>query len=244
MKKFEAKAKSLLPQYTLVLTLCLICLISSSCQLAPKKSDKQKEAKRETVSTELPQPVQQDKKSLEEVLAERESKRNFTSQRLDPKQISQLCWAAQGTGPDIVIGATRTAPSAGALHPIELYVVTEEGVYHYLTQKHQLEVVKKGDYRRRLALASLGQESIADAPVDFVITAVYQRTASKYGRRAERYVHIEAGHVGQNIFLQATSLGLGSVPIGAFSDTGVQKALSLPSDHKPLLIIPVGYPAE
>lgn len=229
--------------WTWLILIILVCSLLGSCTSLEKKIEKRplEDSQREE-KTELPQPAQQDKNSLEEVLLGRESKRSFTSQKLTPKQISQLCWAAQGKTTDIVTGATRTAPSAGALHPIELYVVTEEGVYHYLTQKHQLEVVKKGDFRRRLSLAAWGQEPIADTPANFVITAVYKRTAVKYGGRAERYVHIEAGHVGQNIFLQATSLGLGSVPIGAFTDTGVQKALSLPSDHKPLLIIPVGYP--
>jgi SagB-type dehydrogenase family enzyme len=87
----------------------------------------------------------------------------------------------------------------------------------------------------------LGQDSIAQAPLAIVICAVYARVTEKYGRRGMKYTHIEAGHVAQNIHLQAVALGLGSVPVGAFSDEGVQKTLGLPKDHEPLYIIPVGY---
>lgn len=118
------------------------------------------------------------------------------------------------------------------------------GVYHYLPQGHELERVLEGDLRPQLCAAALKQSAVEDAPVSIVITAVYQRTESKYGGRAARYVHMEMGHVAQNILLQAVELGLGSVPIGAFYDEQVQEVLSLPSDEEPLYIIPVGYSAE
>ncbi|MFZ2356470.1 MAG: SagB/ThcOx family dehydrogenase, partial [Candidatus Omnitrophota bacterium] len=157
------------------------------------------------------------------------------------EQISQLLWAAQGiTGKKGSVGF-RASPSAGALYPMELYLLTKDGLYHYLVQGHQLEQLGQGDLRSSLADSALGQGSISQAPVTIVICAVYPRVTLKYGERGIRYTHIEAGHLAQNIHLQAAALNLGSVPIGAFDDTQVKKVLSLPEDQEPLYIIPVGY---
>lgn len=178
--------------------------------------------------------------SLEEVLEKRRSRRSYTPKQLTWDQISQLLWAGQG-----ISGRTyRTTPSAGALYPLEVYLVIDEGVYHYKPEKHELERTLEGDVRCQLCRAALDQGFIEEAPVDIVIAAVYQRTERRYRERATRYVHIEVGHMAQNIHLQAVSLGLGSVPVGAFHDEQVQKALSLPKDEKPLYIIPVGYPVQ
>lgn len=190
----------------------------------------------------LPSPQKKGEMSLEETLQRRRSKRAFEPQELTLKQISQLLWACQGIT-DPTFGG-RTAPSAGALYPLEIYLVKKEGVFHYLPQKHALERIKKGDIKKELSDAALGQKFLAEAPANFVITAVYSRTAAKYGERAERYVKLEAGHACQNLLLQAVALGLGGVPIGAFFDEEVQKVLSLPSDHEPLYIVPIGYPKE
>jgi SagB-type dehydrogenase family enzyme len=190
--------------------------------------------------TRLPAPARDGEMSLEAALAARRSVRQFAQTRLTPKQIAQLCWAAQGiTEPQ---RGLRTAPSAGALYPIELYVVTAAGVDHYEPDGHVLRRRLKDDVRRALQRAALNQEAIGEAPVSVVITAVAQRTERKYGRRAERYCFLEAGHVAQNILLQATALRLAAVPIGAFDDRDVAGVLQLPDDHRPLYIVSVGHP--
>lgn len=167
----------------------------------------------------LPNPGKKGHVSLEECLEKRRSERGFTSRELTPEQISQLLWAGQG-----ISGRTyRTAPSAGALYPLEIYLATKDGVYHYKPGEHELEQTLEGDVRHHLSRAALSQGFIEEAPVDIVITAVYQRTEGRYRERAARYVHIEVGHVAQSIHLQAVALGLGSVPIGAFHDEQVQR---------------------
>ncbi len=188
---------------------------------------------------QLPKPSLQNKLSLEEALAKRHSVREFSSTPLTIEQISQLLWAGQGVTRD---WGGRTAPSAGALFPIEIYLLTGEALHHYLVKTHSLEPVVQQDLRAKLAEAALRQGSIASAPAVFVICADVSRTARKYGERAQRYVDFEVGHIGQNILLQAVSLGLGAVPIGAFSDAKVKEVLKLPQVLEALYIIPVGYP--
>ena len=190
---------------------------------------------------DLPQPRTRSDVSLEETLARRRSVRQYTDEHLTMDEMSQLLWAAQGITRD---WGGRTAPSAGALYPLEVYVSTPEGLYHYLLDDHRAEVLSRQDLRQALARAGLDQSAIHDAPAVFVIAAVYARTAGKYGNRAERYVKLEAGHVGQNILLQAVALGLGGVPIGAFHDAQVQRVLGLPADHEPLYLMPVGHPTQ
>jgi SagB-type dehydrogenase family enzyme len=190
--------------------------------------------------TLLPTPVMDREFSLEQSLRDRRSIRNFDHDPLSMDEISQLLWAAQGiTDPH----GYRTAPSAGALYPIELYIVTEEGLFHYDPQDHSLTWIKGGDLRESLCKVALNQEAVSEAPVIFVFTAVYERVAVKYGTdRTPRYVHLEVGHAAQNVLLQAVSLDLGAVPIGAFYDDQVQSVLGLPDDHEPLYLIPVGRP--
>jgi len=197
-------------------------------------------AKKATTSQaiKLPSPITKGTVSLEETLRKRRSKRNFKDKNLTLEQISQLLWAAQGVTDS---RGYRTAPSAGALYPLEVYIVKSDGVFHYEPLDHKLTTVVSEDRRKNLALAALGQSFIAEAPLDIIIAAVYGRTKIRYGGRTERYVHMEAGHAAQNIHLEAVALGLGSVPIGAFWDDRVAKALDLPAEHKPLYIIPVGY---
>jgi len=187
----------------------------------------------------LSTPGQRGEVSLEEALTRRRSIREFTEEELTGAEISGLLWAGQGvTDPR----GFRTAPSAGALYPLEVYVATGEGVYHYLPQSHSLDMLSPEDRRLGLWEAGLKQGALQEAPAIIVITAVYGRTEAKYGPRAERYVHLEAGHAAQNILLQATALDLGAVPIGAFYDQKVQEVLALPQDHEPLYLIPVGHP--
>ena len=196
----------------------------------------------------LPSPNQKGIISLEEAIARRKSVRYFAPQPISQRQLSQILWAAQGTSD---ASGNRTVPSAGATYPLEIFAVCGancieqigEGIYHYHTDSHSLTLHHQGDTRLELARAALGQEYIYEAPVDIVICAVYERTLSRYGTRGERYVHIEVGHAGQNIYLQATALGLGTAAIGAFSDEPVREVLRLDKQFKPLSIMPVGKPA-
>lgn len=190
----------------------------------------------------LPEPAIEGGVSLSETLAKRRSVRAFSPQALSIEQIGQLLWAAQGIT-DKGMGL-RAAPSAGALYPLELYLVIEQGVYHYDPRGHRLQRILVGEKRKDLQKAALGQEVITAAPAVFVITALYRRTAVKYGQRAARYAHLEAGHACQNLLLQATALGLAGVPVGAFNDGGVIDELTLENNHRPLYLVPVGYQAE
>jgi len=188
----------------------------------------------------LPAPEQKGKMSLEEALARRRSVREFTREALTERELSQLLWAAQGiTHPE----GLRAAPSAGALYPLELYVTSAGGFYRYEARPHQLIRLSDRDLRAAMRRAALDQEAITQAPAVFVIAAVYKRTSRKYGAaRTPRYVHMEVGHAAQNLLLEAVALGLGGVPIGAFEDEALQKALELPVDQCPLYLIPVGHP--
>ena len=205
------------------------------------EDDRPAAERNETVMVTLPAPRTAGTTSLEEALSTRRSIRAYSDESLSLRETSQLLWAAQGiTSPR----GFRTAPSAGALYPMELYLVVSEveelapGIYHYDPHEHTLRRTKEGDFRTRLADAALGQSAIRDAPLNLVVTAMYERTARKYGDRAVRYVRMEAGHVGQNVCLQAAALGLGTVTIGAFYDERVQEALGI--EEEPLYIMPIG----
>jgi SagB-type dehydrogenase family enzyme len=190
--------------------------------------------------TDLPPPVLGSGVTLERALSSRRSVREYSDQPLTTADIGQLLWAAQGITSE---PGFRTAPSAGALYPLEVYLLTAEGVLHYEPQDHQLRLVSQDDARPALYQAALQQEPVLKAPAVFVLAAVYARTVKKYGEeRSPRYVQMEAGHAAQNLLLEATALGLGAVPIGAFHDQEVQKAVGLPADHQPLYLIPVGHP--
>ena len=181
--------------------------------------------------------------SVEEALHQRRSVRTFAAAPLDLQVVSQILWAAQG-----VTNAEgyRTAPSAGALYPLVVYVVAGNvaglapGAYRYQPQEHALVLVRSGDLRGRLAAAALEQASIRDAPAVLVIAADDRRTAQKYGDRARRYVDIEVGLVAQNVYLQATACGLGTVLVGAFEDPKVAEVLGLPASQLPLGLMPLG----
>ncbi len=190
---------------------------------------------------DLPAPRTTGALSVEETLLRRRSIRTYTPEPLTLPEIAQLFWAAQGTTRS---WGGRTAPSAGALYPLEIYAATPEGTYHYLTAGHRAEITTDKDRREDLWAAGLEQEALEQAAATFVLTAVYARTADKYGARAERYVKLEAGHAAENLLLQAVALGLGAVVIGAFYDADVAAALAVGADEEPLYLIPVGHPAE
>lgn len=197
--------------------------------------------------TKLPTPEMNSGISVEEAIRDRRSERAFINKPLSLKQLSQILWAAQG----LTYKEKRAAPSAGATYPIDLYVVTgtdsiigmDMGLYHYIPKEHQIEFSKdlKKDLRYRLAEASLFQMFIADAPISIIVTGEYERTTLVYGKRGVRYVHLEAGHVAQNIYLQSIALGLGTVAVGAFYDKEISDLLALPLNQRPLYVMPIGY---
>jgi len=192
----------------------------------------------------LPQPRFNSETSVEQALLRRRSIRSYKDEPLTLAEVSQLLWAAQGiTEP---AKGFRTAPSAGALYPLELYLVVGDvkgvakGVYKYNPEKHSLLRVVGGDLREELSKAALGQPWVRRGAVVLVFSAVYERTTRRYGDRGARYVHMEVGHAAQNVYLQAVSLGLGTVVVGAFDDEQVRKILGMPRDEQPLYIMPVG----
>lgn len=193
----------------------------------------------------LPDVARDGQVPVERALAGRRSVREFAADPIPLSAVSQLLWAAQGiTDPT----GLRTAPSAGALYPLEVYLVAgavsglPAGVYHYEPRSHRLRRVLKGDARAGLAEAALDQEWLAEAPAVIVLAAVYERTERRYGERAARYVHMEAGHAAQNVYLQAESLGLGTTLVGAFRDDAVARAIGLLEPAKPLGLLPIGKP--
>ena len=187
----------------------------------------------------LPRPKTSGAMSLEEAVSKRRSIRSFASKELSLEQISQLLWATQGITEEG--RGFRAAPSAGALYPLEIYLLKNDGVFHYDIKGHSLNRTGARDVRSEIVRAAWGQSFIKQAPVSIVISAVRSRVTARYGERGNRYVDIEVGHAAENLHLQAVALGLGSVPIGAFTDGEVQKILGLPRDRDPIYIIPVGY---
>ena len=181
--------------------------------------------------------------SLEHCLHQRRSVRNYRTAALTVGEVGQLLWAAQGITAN---GGLRTAPSAGALYPLDVYLVAGNvdglpaGVYRYYPDQHELVLAKSGDLRQELAEAALGQACVRDSAVTIMFAAVYARATGKYGQRGLRYVHIEVGHAAQNVCLQATTLGLGAVTVGAFKDEDVKRLTEITEAHDVVYLISVG----
>lgn len=194
--------------------------------------------------TPLPKPDLKGKVSVEEAIYQRRSIRGYGEGSLTLKEVSQLLWSALGLTVDGVTGPTRSHPSAGGLYPLEIFAVVgdveslEPGIYRYDPIKHSVLPVVGGDRREELRWAALGQRCISEAPLDLIIAAVFERTTGKYGERGMRYVLMDLGASIENIFLQAQSLGLGTVVIGAFYDEKVKRVLG--GEEDPLAIMPVG----
>lgn len=193
----------------------------------------------------LPEPRLDGAVSIEKVLCTRRSLREFSNNPLELSQVAQLLWAAQGiTGGE----ARRTAPSAGGLYGLELYVLAANvnglpaGIYKYEILPHELVSLIEGDTRQRLFRSALEQTSILQAAAIFVLAGVYDKISAKYGERGIRYTHMEAGHAAQNLLLQAVALDLGAVLVGAFDDAKVKRVLGLGKKETPLYLIPVGKP--
>ncbi len=193
----------------------------------------------------LPAPRSEGGVSVEEALWKRRSARIYAEVPLMLADVGQVLWAAQGIAND---RGYRTTPSAGALYPLEVYVVAgsvvdlEAGVYRYRPDGHLLVRIGGGDRRADLQAAAVDQASVGDAPATLVIAAVPERTTAKYGERGTRYVAMEAGHAAENVYLQAAALNLGTVAIGAFDDDRVEEILMLPKNATPLYLMPVGRP--
>jgi len=202
------------------------------------------------MAIKLPAPLSEGKKTLPELLSARRSRRNFSSKALSLKQVGQILWSAQGLVKDPT-RETRTAPSAGATYPLEVFLVAgdsgvegiDAGLYRYDWKEHELELERPGDVRRDLARAALGQGFLFQAPASVVIIADYVQTTYRYGERGRRYVQNEVGHLSQNIYLVCEDLNLATVEVGAFYDEEVKKVLGLPTPLEPLAIMPVGYKA-
>lgn len=171
--------------------------------------------------------------SVEEALWTRRSVREYGARPLDLEEIARLCFAAQGITGTRYGYLLRTAPSAGARYPCEVYLVVHRaeglasGLYHYAVHKHALARLRTGDFRRDLWRIGLEQDLLYHAAVVFVITAVVDRVRSRYGERGWRYIYMEAGHISQNLYLEATALGLGSVAVGAFLDHDLHAFLGI-----------------
>lgn len=186
----------------------------------------------------LSEPDKSGSMSLEQAITVRRSRRHFLSKPLTLEQIGQLAWAAQGQDAG---SRYRTTPSAGATYPLELFVITDKGMFCYLPDKHSLEKLTDRDLRALLTSAAWEQEFIRAAPLTLIFAAQFTRTTGRYDKRGIRYVYMEAGHAAQNVHLQAEALGLGSVAVGAFDDAAVSTVLSLPDNLEPLYMVVVGY---
>ncbi|MCS7128425.1 MAG: SagB/ThcOx family dehydrogenase [Sulfolobales archaeon] len=203
----------------------------------------------------LPLPKKVTLISVEEAMLYRRSIRDYLTTPVAIEKLSMILWAAQGVSE--TKWGLRTAPSAGATYPLEVYIVVgasgvaleegvylEAGVYKYDVHRHSIKLVAEGDRRAELAKAALGQEWVENAPVVIVICAVYERTTARYGERGYRYVYIEVGHAAQNIYLMATALGLGTVAVGAFYDDEVARVVGVEQRERPLYIMPIGVPQQ
>jgi len=193
----------------------------------------------------LPEPALDSDYSIEQALQSRRSVRRYSDKPVDIQTVSQILWSAQGITHEQ--RGYKTAPSAGAIFPLEIYAAVgnveglSAGLYHYISDNHHLVKIHDQDIRTDLSAAALRQTSVRDGAFVVIIAAIYERTTGRYGERGIKYVHMEVGHVGQNIHLQAKSLGLGTVVIGAFIDEEMKRVLNLPEDQIPLYLMPLGH---
>ena len=191
----------------------------------------------------LPEPHLESDYSIEQAIHNRRSVREFSNKPLSLAEVSQLLWSAQGVTDD---KGLRSAPSAGALYPLTLYLVVgnvkglKPGIYQYAPDGHQLRKMKNGDSRKDVARAALQQYWIQESAAVLIFSAIEKRTTRKYGQRGIRYIHIEVGHSAQNLFLQAQSLGLAAAVVGAFDDSRIETIMNLPTEEQLLYLMPLG----
>lgn len=211
------------------------------------------EMKGAEAAIQLPAPRLDGTVSLEKAIQGRRSVRGYSGEALTLAEAAQLLWAAYGitkpvaNGPAFIRGGLRAAPSAGALYPLEIYLVAGKvtglpaGVYRYVSERHELARIEAGDRRNELCQAALGQSWIREAPASLVFSAVFARTTKKYGERGrERYVWMDAGFAGENVYLQAQAMGMGCCIAGAFDDAAVKRAMRMAEDEVPVCILGVG----
>ncbi len=173
----------------------------------------------------------------------RRSRRRYTPEPLNETELSQLLWACQGVSAKVADYLLRTAPSAGALYPLETYIIAariqglEPGLYHYAVPTHALEFIGQGDFSGRISSAGFGQNMLKLAPVIFLWTAIPARSQWKYKERAWRYIYLDAGHLAQNLHLAAVSLGLGCCAIGAFYDEEVNAVLGVDGKNETVVYL-------
>lgn len=236
-----------------ILVLTLTCIACNDKTGEPESKTPLTKVDSTQLTYLLPSPNLSGNVSLEEAIVSRRSHRNYHDKALTPEEISQVLWAAYGitkvrTDRDYLRGGYRTAPSAGARYPLDVYILigkvkgVEPGVYKYISAGHKIVRTIEEDRREALSVAALNQEMIHEAPVALFYTAIYSRCTDKYGARGrERYVCMDLGHSAQNVYLQVEAMGLGTCAIGAFNDETVVELLELPEDEEPLYIMPVGY---
>ena len=222
-----------------LLTAVIVAALSTGC-VSEAPGEILEQTQRDTSVVELPTPERNGPLSLEQVLDERRSVRDYSTTPLTLDEIGQLLWAGQGITDD---GAGyRTTPSAGARYPLELYAITATDLMHYLPAGHRVE--QRADTTTLAALpdTAFGQEFVGSAPLVVVVAADPARTEQEYGAMAGDLVNREAGHAAQNLLLQATALGLAAVPVGGFDPAAVARLLALPPGETVLYLIPVGRP--
>ncbi|AQU03139.1 MAG: nitroreductase family protein [Dehalococcoides mccartyi] len=197
----------------------------------------------------LPPPAVRGKMTVEEAINKRRSVRAFSSRGLTKEILSQLLWASDGITD--TVDKLRSAPSAGAIYPLELYIIAgdkgveglDAGVYRYNPERHVLHLQLGGDFRLQLAEGCFNQDFVADAPFSLVICYRPDELIKRYGKSADKYAYFEVGHAAQNFCLECVSSGLGSVVIGAFTEETVCKSMNLNGHPKPLYVIAAGFPA-
>ena len=215
-------------------------VITAACVLAPCMLLAVNSPSARQPEVRLPEPQTSGGMSLAEALTKRRSQKAFVSKPLSTKQVSQLCWAAQGIT-DKERGL-RTAPSAMALYAIHVFIVDDRGAHEYLPQPHTLRNLSVDGALDRLRMA-VGQASVESAPLSMVLAMEPARLEARCGKNAERYSLIEAGHVAQNVLLQATAMGVASVPVGGIDEGKVAAALDLPAGMRPVYVLPIGHPS-
>lgn len=238
-----------IPMRFLTILLLTACILMPS----PARSGKYSLEHKAIATVKLPKPRLSSDFSIERVLHERRSVRTYTDEPVTLEEVSQLLWSAYGITysregmPDFIRGGFKTAPSAGARYPLEIYLVAGNvkgllpGIYWYVPEGHVIHRLTDGDVRGDLMAACLSQEFAGEAPVSIVWSAVYERCTEKYGERGrERYVCMDLGHSAQNVYLQCGSLGLGTCAIGAFSDDALKKLIGMTEEEEPLYVMPVG----
>ena len=197
----------------------------------------------ENSEIKLPEPKKNGSVSIEKALANRRSVRSYSSEPVSLNELSQLLWAAQGITNK---SGFRTAPSAGALYPLKLYIIAKnvkslkKGTYKYIPSGHKLIKVKPNTNIEKVFKGALSQWSIKDASLNIIFGADFSVTEEKYKNRARQYVYQEAGHAAQNVYLQAESLEIGTVVIGAFYKNEIKSAVGMEDNETPICIMPVG----